>query len=335
MFVALALNVARVDEKLRSLRMGGIKTVTYIVLLGASLVFISYIFGEPPFEGTPPFLEPYSNIIMFALPALVYIKAALVLIFGYLVLNTVSGLVYTYMLRLTDHPTASAIKSVTRVSGVALLLGLLSSIFNVNPAAALTLGSFGGLVVGFATQTILSHVVAGVFLLLARPFAIGDKLTVAGQTGEVKEIRLMHLVLETEDREILIPSGTVVTQILQKAKPKKTPKPVPTVLVLNPLPESAEPGSTIRFTGKLTEAETGKPVPNVTVKILEKDIMRDDLLVSTVTEADGQFNAEWKAARTDLDDTVEVYAKFEGNEDYRRSQTKQYVIKIAKQTESA
>ncbi|HDN63092.1 MAG TPA: mechanosensitive ion channel, partial [Candidatus Bathyarchaeota archaeon] len=82
---------------------------------------------------------------------------------------------------------------------------------------ALTIGSFGGLVVGFATQTILSHVVAGIFLLLFRPFKYGDLITVAGKTGVVKNITLMHLVLEDQDKEnvILIPSGSVVTQIIQ------------------------------------------------------------------------------------------------------------------------
>lgn len=84
------------------------------------------------------------------------------------------------------------------------MLSLIASVFNANPAAALTVGSFGGLVVGFATQTILSNVVAGVILLLSRPYTFGDTITVAGQTGVVKEIRLMHLVLESTDgtREI-------------------------------------------------------------------------------------------------------------------------------------
>ena len=95
---------------------------------------------------------------------------------------------------------------------------MLSSVFNVNPAAALTVGSFSGLVVGFATQTILSHLVAGVFLLLSRPFKHGDTITISGKTGVVKEITLMHLVLETEEDEILIPSGSVVMQTVQKNK---------------------------------------------------------------------------------------------------------------------
>ncbi|HDM89192.1 MAG TPA: mechanosensitive ion channel, partial [Candidatus Bathyarchaeota archaeon] len=69
---------------------------------------------------------------------------------------------------------------------------------------------------GFAFQTTMTHVIAGVFLLITRPFSYGDTITVAGQTGVVKEIRLMHLVLDAGEEEILIPSGTVVTKILRR-----------------------------------------------------------------------------------------------------------------------
>jgi len=151
-------------------------------------------------------------------PYLVYVRAGLLFVLGYLIVKATSGLVYAYIRRITDHPTAATVKTITRISGIAVLLSLMTSVFNVNPAAALTVGSFGGLVVGFATQKILSHVVAGVFLLLSRPFTYGDTVTVSGYTGIVKQIKLMRLVLESEDRakEILIPSGTVVEQIIQK-----------------------------------------------------------------------------------------------------------------------
>jgi len=218
--------VALVSEKIQSLRRGSLKTVFYIVLLAVLLSVLGFIFGWTSTETVPPLLQPFSSIIILVNPYLMYIQTVLVFVLGYLVVNTVGGMVYTYMRRVTDHPTAATIRTVTRVSGLAVLLSMTASVFNVNPAAALTVGSFGGLVVGFATQTILSHVVAGVFLLVSRPYTFGDTITVAGQTGVVKEVKLMHLVLEATDgtREILIPSGTVVTQIIQKTKQPKIEK---------------------------------------------------------------------------------------------------------------
>jgi len=190
----------------------------YIVILVIALSIMNFIFGEAPFTETPTFLQPYSDVLELLKPFLIYVQAILVFIFGYLALNAVSAVVYTYVSRVADRPTAAALKSLTKISGIAVLLGLVGSIFNVSAAAALTMGSFGGMVIGFASQKIMSHVIAGVFLLITRPFNYGDTITVAGQTGTVKEIRLMHLVLDTEQEEILIPSGTIVTQILKKKK---------------------------------------------------------------------------------------------------------------------
>jgi len=76
--------------------------------------------------------------------------------------------------------------------------------------------SFGGLAIGFATQAILSHVVAGLFLLVSRLFKHGDTVTISGKTGVVKEITIMDAILEKGEDEILIPSGSLVTQTTQK-----------------------------------------------------------------------------------------------------------------------
>jgi len=185
--------------------------------LAISLIILNFIFGWRTAEEIPPILQPYTGLIAIVQPYVVYIQAVLLLVFGYMAVRSASAMVYTYVRRIADHPTAASIRTITRVVGLAVLLSMLASVFNVNPSAALTIGSFGGLVVGFATQTILSHVVAGIFLLLFRPFKYGDLITVAGKTGVVKNITLMHLVLEDQDKEnvILIPSGSVVTQIIQ------------------------------------------------------------------------------------------------------------------------
>jgi len=111
-------------------------------------------------------------------------------------------------------------KTIVWTLGIAILLVIVTSILSAGPWTALTVGSFGGLVVGFATQTVLSHFVAGIFIILTRPFRFGDMITIAGQTGIVKEMKIMHLILETKDgsTEILIPNGMVFTQIILRRK---------------------------------------------------------------------------------------------------------------------
>ncbi len=321
------------NEKMPSFGYALTRTIIYIVILAILVALVSFLFGWSNYDSMPSYLQPYSGFILPVNPYLKYIQAGLLFGFGYLVVNSASGMVYTYVRRITEHATAATLRTITRIAGIAVLIALMASVFNVDAAAALTVGSFGGLVVGFATQTILTHVVAGIFLLISRPFTYGDLVTVSGQTGVVKEIKLMHLILETEDGEndILIPSGTVVTQIIKKKLPKAGLKPYKTITSMDEPVKNAKVGSTVVFTGKVVEENGGKPVAGKTVNIYDEDIGRDDLLATGTTGPDGTFAITWKARKTDpLDWTVETYAKFEGDDDFRVSKSKMYVVTVNK-----
>jgi small conductance mechanosensitive channel len=182
-----------------------VKLVVYLVAVGLSIFAIYYILTSTPV------LQSYLEYIP-------YINAIIVLTLGYKAIGAISNVIYHSVREVSDHPTASAIRTISKIGGIAVLLSLLTSVFGINPSAALTVGSFSGLVVGFATQTVLTHAVAGIFLVISRPFKHGDMVTLSGQTGFVKEIKLMHTILRTEDgkKEILIPSGTIIGATIVK-----------------------------------------------------------------------------------------------------------------------
>ncbi len=154
----------------------------------------------------------------------VYVNVVIILGLGYLIINSTSNVIYWIIRGRLDHAIATLFRTITRIAGIATLLAVLTSVFNINPAAALTVGSFTGMVVGFATQTVLGQAVAGMFLTLLRPFKPGDVVTVAGQRGIVKDIGIMHTILVSEDgsNEILIPSSSVITAIIVKVRRPKT-----------------------------------------------------------------------------------------------------------------
>ena len=92
-----------------------------------------------------------------------------------------------------------------------------------------------------------------------------------------------------------------------------------TVLLLDPLPDNIESGSTLAFTGRLTEHDTVEGVGCAEIEIMEKDrsFLRDDLLVSGATNNDGTFSINWVGKQRDFwDDKIQVYAKFKGTENY-------------------
>lgn len=87
--------------------------------------------------------------------------------------------------------------------------------------AIYTQGAFGwiltsfsvlGIVVGLSLQDILKNFFAGLWVLVERPFRIGDTIQVGAHTGEVQEISFRTTQLRTEDgREVIVPNGTLMT----------------------------------------------------------------------------------------------------------------------------
>ncbi len=69
-----------------------------------------------------------------------------------------------------------------------------------------------GIAVGFAAQETLSNFIAGVTLLVERPFRIGDWVEINGQTGKVREITLRTTRLRSRDNVIMaIPNASVAS----------------------------------------------------------------------------------------------------------------------------
>jgi small-conductance mechanosensitive channel len=68
-----------------------------------------------------------------------------------------------------------------------------------------------GIIVGFASQKAVSNIISGVFLLMFKPFRVGDIIQVSGQRkGVVEEITLWHtLIKDYENRRIIIPNNSM------------------------------------------------------------------------------------------------------------------------------
>lgn len=194
------------------------KTVIWLVVLAVTMFSIDFVIRWLSTIN----IKPISSLSLMLLSYENYILALVFLILGYKVVSAFSHFIYWSARRVSDHPTAASLRSITRIVGIAVLISILTSIFNLNPSAAITLGSFTGLVVGFATQTVLNHAVAGVFLMFSRPFKVGDRVMIGGNKGIVEDITIMHTVIRSEDGSqlIMIPSGSIVSSIIVKFSKK-------------------------------------------------------------------------------------------------------------------
>ena len=81
------------------------------------------------------------------------------------------------------------------------------------------LASFGVLsvVAGLAAQNTLGNLIAGISLLLYRPFNVGDRLQVTAptglETGEIESLSLGYTIIKTDDnRRVVVPNSIMASQ---------------------------------------------------------------------------------------------------------------------------
>ena len=91
------------------------------------------------------------------------------------------------------------------IISVALTVGLVVALlgyfgFETTSFAALIAGV--GLAIGAAWAGLLANFAAGAFLVVLRPFKVGDYVKIAGVEGTVKEIGLFSTIIETPDHVV-------------------------------------------------------------------------------------------------------------------------------------
>ena len=104
-----------------------------------------------------------------------------------------------------------------------------------------------------------------------------------------------------------------------------------TTLILNTPPHKVEKGSNVGFSGRLYGNLLGKGVPRAKINIYENDgsLFKPTHLVSGTTNLNGDFDIKWTAKKMDWwDDSVEIFANFEGTSSLKPSISEKHSISI-------
>lgn len=143
----------------------------------------------------------------------VYVYIIVLIVLGWFIINSVATMFYTMFKPKYGASTASAIKSMIRILGIGALFASIAGGI-AGGAAGVALGGFIGIVIGFATQQVLGQAIAGMFILLARPFKIGDIVDIAGESEvTIQDISTLFTIVRRKDGfEVLIPSSMIIGQ---------------------------------------------------------------------------------------------------------------------------
>ncbi|ACZ41982.1 MscS Mechanosensitive ion channel [Thermobaculum terrenum ATCC BAA-798] len=116
---------------------------------------------------------------------------------------------------LRDPAIVALLSNIAFVS--VIILGILTALplVGVQITAIVTVLGVSGLAVSLALQDILRNFIAGIYILLEKPFNIGDRITIRDQTGNVRTIELRTTVLETDNgTKVIIPNSVLMTDII-------------------------------------------------------------------------------------------------------------------------
>ena len=101
------------------------------------------------------------------------------------------------------------------VLNIALVLGILGY-FGIQTTSFAALLAGAGVAIGAAWSGMLGNFAAGAFMLVLRPFKVGDLVSVGGVTGTVQELGLFGTTLITADNvQTIIGNGKVFGDTIQ------------------------------------------------------------------------------------------------------------------------
>lgn len=141
--------------------------------------------------------------------------AILLWIVGRFVIRMVMKMVDASIRKRLDPTVANYLSSTAQVLLNILLAVAVLSVFGVETTTFAGLLAAGGVAIGMAWSGLLGNFAAGVFLLILRPFKVGDFVTIGGQTGTVQDIGIFVTALDTlENVRVFVGNGKVLGDVI-------------------------------------------------------------------------------------------------------------------------
>lgn len=153
------------------------------------------------------------------------IAAFLILILGLWIAGWSSRLMCRALTgrRYSDQTLINFFASLVKYLVIALTGIAVLNKFGIQTTSLVALLGAAGLAIGLALQGTLSHIAAGIMLLVFRPFRVGDLIELEKFSGTVKEITLFFTIMRsTEDVHMIVPNGLLWGQWIRNHSIKET-----------------------------------------------------------------------------------------------------------------
>lgn len=127
------------------------------------------------------------------------LSVILTLLIGLLLIRAILAVSSATILKKFSEHNRLLVRKFIVYIGTGILLMLILGELGVNVATLLGAAGILGIAIGFASQTSVSNIISGLFLLGEKPFSIGDVIKVGDKTGIILSIDLMSIKIRTFD----------------------------------------------------------------------------------------------------------------------------------------
>jgi small-conductance mechanosensitive channel len=160
------------------------------------------------------------------------IEAVLLLVFGILIIKLVQQLFVKIIHKYISEDRLGFLKFILNFTSYFTLFLLIFSSLGIDISNILLGATFLGVIFGIASQTILSNLLSGFTILFAKPFKIGDRITIVtwqwgllmstyqheavkpGYTGVIKDINILFTTIKEDSGFIMKAPNNILMQSL-------------------------------------------------------------------------------------------------------------------------
>ena len=140
------------------------------------------------------------------------LRVAVTVILGLVLFRLLAAVTQRYLMRKSTLQRRMVARKAITYSGFVLVLLAVLGELGVKLTALLGAAGIVGIAVGFASQTSVSNIISGLFLISEKPFAIGDVIRIGGTTGIIQSIDLLSIKIRTFDNMFVrIPNEKILS----------------------------------------------------------------------------------------------------------------------------
>jgi small-conductance mechanosensitive channel len=127
------------------------------------------------------------------------VRVAITVVLGLFLVRVLAVVTQRYIMKKSTPQRQMIARKIITYAGFFLVLMAVLGELGVKLTALLGAAGIVGIAVGFASQTSVSNIISGLFLISEKPFAMGDVIKIGGTTGIIQSIDLLSIKIRTFD----------------------------------------------------------------------------------------------------------------------------------------